>query len=705
MTLKKLIIIFALLLLLAVPAITLAQDGALPQVISGETIPCPMPLAPGDVDGETVICGQIQVPEDWDDPSSDPLTITYARLLSSSLSPLQDPIFFSHGGPGGSVLASQGSSNFDFDYLRETRDVIVWDQRGSRYSTDLLCPADVVNADYAAAEALFAQAPTFTVDSDPQALYDYAEATTFGALGYGNCPAYFEEQGIDLGEYNTDNTVRDAVALMGYLGDEAYNLFGISYGTTVTMAILEYFQNNPDADLPTIVSAVIDGIAPLDQVTNGEFVATQARNIVRFFANCEADEACGAAYPNSQQTLIDLLDSLEEAPLTDAEGNEVTLNDVVLLLSAATTGRPDLVAYFPRMIDELSRGETATMQVVNTLVAQGPPAPTAPAPAVSGNPLDVLTSRAASLAAELRTLAESVGELGATSADLAAAIDQAETGPELYLILLERVVENLEPSMRGQYATLVLQNFDNQPDNQTRENLQLLTSTLPAPASEELMAIINLLSDEEIAAVYAGITEGGEYNRLIFVEDVANFVVRCNTQRAWSDVADNLEELSGFEAPQLISSNALITMANAAVACDVFDTGPTDPPPTPAVLDLAPTLVLNGGLDHATPEEWGAIALERFDPDSAQMLTVPMTDHGVTRYSQCAKDIAHAFFLNPENELVTDCVNVFATEYVLPDDALPGETAALLNEIAALNSAVAISFGAPDARLAHALLR
>ena len=55
MTLKKLIIIFALLLLLAVPAITLAQDGALPQVISGETIPCPMPLAPGDVDGETVI--------------------------------------------------------------------------------------------------------------------------------------------------------------------------------------------------------------------------------------------------------------------------------------------------------------------------------------------------------------------------------------------------------------------------------------------------------------------------------------------------------------------------------------------------------------------------------------------------------------------------------------------------------------------------
>jgi hypothetical protein len=261
--------------------------------------------------------------------------------------------------------------------------------------------------------------------------------------------------------------------------------------------------------------------------------------------------------------------------------------------------------------------------------------------------------------------------------------------------------------MRGQYATLVLRNFDNQPENQTRENLQLLTSTLPAPASDELMAIINLLSDDDIAEVYAGITEGGDYNRLLFQEDIANFVIRCNTQRAWSDVADNLEELSAFEAPQLISSNALVIMANAAVACDVFDTGPSDPPPAPAILDLAPTLLLNGGLDHATAAEWGAIALERFDPDTAQMVTVPMTEHGVTRYSQCAKDIAHAFFLNPENDLVTDCINTFATNYVLPEDPLPGETAALLDDIAMIGNVTVSLFGGPEyqnSRIPHGLL-
>lgn len=680
---KKITMIFLLsLLLMAVPAATMAQDGAVPQAISGETIPCPMPLAPGDVDGVNIICGQIEVPEDWDDPDGDTITLTYARLLSSSLSPLQDPILFSHGGPGGSVLASQGSSSFDFDYLRETRDVIVWDQRGNRYSADLLCPADVVNADYPAAGELAAQGPTFTLESDPQALYDYSEAFTFDALGYGNCPAYFEEQGVDVSEYSTDNTVLDAIALMGHLDEPIYNLFGISYGTTVTMAIMEYYQNNPDADLPAIRSAIIDGVAPLDQVSNADGSLTQARNVLRFFADCEADEACGAAYPDIQQTLIDLLDSLEEAPLTDEEGNEVPLEAVVSFLTAPTTGRPDLAAYLPRMVDELSRGETDTMQVVATLISQGAPAPAAPAPTATNNPLDVLTSRAASLAVELRELAEDVGELGETSEDLADAIDEAETVPELYLLLLETVLENLDPTERAKFATAIGQNFDGKPENHTRENLELLSQTFPEPASEELLAIVNLLSDEEIAAVFADIVEGGEYNRLNFQEDMTNFVVRCNTQRPSADVAAGLEELSAFPAPQLITYNYLVIMANVAVACDLFDTGPLEAPgEEPVILDVAPTLILNGGLDHATPVEWGEVAFERFDADSTRMLTVPMTDHGVTRFSQCAKDIAHAFFLNPEMELTTDCINAFAPTYVLPDDPLPGATAGLLDSL------------------------
>lgn len=696
---KKIALIFVMpLLLMAVPAATMAQDGAVPQAISGETIPCPMPLAPGDVDGVNIICGQIEVPEDWDNPDGDTITLTYARLLSSSLSPLQDPIFFSHGGPGGSVLASQGSSNFDFNYLRETRDVIIWDQRGNRYSADLLCPVDVASPDYAAAGAVQAEAPAFTVESDPQSLYDYSEDLTFGALGSGNCPAYFEEQGIDVSEYSTDNTVLDAIALMGYLDEPVYNLFGISYGTTVTMAILEYYQNNPDADLPAVRSTVIDGIAPLAQVSIADGSLTNARNVLRIFANCEADEACGATYPNSQQTLIDLLDSLEEAPITDTEGNEVTLEAIVGLLTTAVTGRDDLVAYMPRMIDELANGETATYQVVDTLAAGAPLPAAAPAPPATNNPLDVLTSRAASLAAELRVLAEDVGELGQTSEDLAAAIDEAETVPELYLLLLETVLEDSHPDERALFARIIAQNIEGQPDNYTRENLEELSKSFPDPVGAELLSVVNLLSDEEVAEVFAEIAAGGEYNRLNATEDMTNFIVKCNTQRPSADMAAGMEELSAFPAPQLISSHDLQVFGNIVVACDVFDTGPLEATgEEPVILDVVPTLILNGGLDHATPVEWGEVAFERFDPDSTRMLTVPMTDHGVTRFSKCAKDIAHAFFLNPEMELTTDCINAFAATYVLPDDALPGATAGLFDglPVAEVNVALELFSSSP----------
>jgi hypothetical protein len=50
---------------------------------------------------------------------------------------------------------------------------------------------------------------------------------------------------------------------------------------------------------------------------------------------------------------------------------------------------------------------------------------------------------------------------------------------------------------------------------------------------------------------------------------------------------------------------------------------------------------------------------------------VPMTEHGSTRYSKCAKDIANTFFLNPEVDLQTSCVDAFRVRFVLPDATLP----------------------------------
>jgi hypothetical protein len=55
----------------------------------------------------------------------------------------------------------------------------------------------------------------------------------------------------------------------------------------------------------------------------------------------------------------------------------------------------------------------------------------------------------------------------------------------------------------------------------------------------------------------------------------------------------------------------------------------------------------------------------------AGTLSVPMAGHGTTGESKCAQDIAHTFFLYPDAELDTSCVEAFRPVFVLPGDALP----------------------------------
>ena len=89
----------------------------------------------------------------------------------------------------------------------------------------------------------------------------------------------------------------------------------------------------------------------------------------------------------------------------------------------------------------------------------------------------------------------------------------------------------------------------------------------------------------------------------------------------------------------------------------------------PGVKTDLPVLVMNGSLDPSTPEEWGKAAFETLT--NARILTVPMAGHGTTGESKCAQDIAHTFFLYPDAELDTSCVEAFRPVFVLPGDALP----------------------------------
>ena len=86
---------------------------------------CPRPLPPLDVEGQTLICGRIAVPEDHNAAQADTVPLAFALLKARSLSPAADPVIYLHGGPGGYTVQDIPFNAATFAFLRERRDIII----------------------------------------------------------------------------------------------------------------------------------------------------------------------------------------------------------------------------------------------------------------------------------------------------------------------------------------------------------------------------------------------------------------------------------------------------------------------------------------------------------------------------------------------------------------------------------------------------
>lgn len=210
-----------------------------------QTIPCPVAL-PLETEGKTVTCGMLTVPENYEQPHGRQVEITYVRL-HSSLSPLPDPVFYLAGGPGNSaVVDADLLSRYAFDPYRLTRDVVLFDQRGTQFSSSLGCAPTAF-----ALEALGSQ-----FDKYVEKIADNNPLTNDRTIAqYAVCAQVLQKHGFDLSQFNTPNSARDTVNLAAALGYKQINLYGISYGTYLAMAIARNY--------PSVVrSVVLDSTAP-----------------------------------------------------------------------------------------------------------------------------------------------------------------------------------------------------------------------------------------------------------------------------------------------------------------------------------------------------------------------------------------------------------------------------------------------------------
>ncbi|MEZ4706348.1 MAG: alpha/beta fold hydrolase [Caldilineaceae bacterium] len=263
----------------AAPIETGGVDAA-PETTTFEFIVDDCPFAVDEIDAVT--CGYLTVLEDRS--NTDGLTLDLAVAIIDSLSdtPRPDPVLYLEGGPGGSALL--GIEDWLASPLREERQIILFDQRGTGYSwPSLACP----EVDAAEADETGAGIPPI-------------EAVQA-------CRDRLRQLGVDLSAYNSAASAADVHDLRQALGIDEWNLFGISYGTRLALTVVRDFPEG-------VRSVVLDSVYPPDVDAYTVEAQTQADAILALLDECAADAVCGAGYPDLAQDLYVLIDDLNAEP-------------------------------------------------------------------------------------------------------------------------------------------------------------------------------------------------------------------------------------------------------------------------------------------------------------------------------------------------------------------------------------------------------
>ena len=108
----------------------------------------------------------------------------------------------------------------------------------------------------------------------------------------------------------------------------------------------------------------------------------------------------------------------------------------------------------------------------------------------------------------------------------------------------------------------------------------------------------------------------------------------------------------------------MASAVNSIELCDGLPTGTVDDSFHDPFSSDIPILVLAGLNDTQTATSWGAAVVETMS--NGRFSTFPESGHGVYQFSQCAKDIATAFFDQPDAAPDTACIDDLNPEFAFP---------------------------------------
>lgn len=255
-------------------------------------------------------CGKVTVFENRVAGEGRNIDLNVVVLPALSRERRPDPIFLLAGGPGMGATDLAKLADRAMRRLREQRDIVLVDQRGTGESNRLDC--ELVDAD---------------------SVYYVLE----GESPVERLRECMEELDADLRLYTTPIAMDDLDDVRAALGYETINLWGGSYGSRAALVYLRRHERR-------VRTVIVDGLAP-PAIRLPLHIGEDAwRAMDRLLDDCGREPRCAEAYPDLRQEYEALVSDLAQAPRAVSArhprtGNEmeveITRQGVVLVLRGA----------------------------------------------------------------------------------------------------------------------------------------------------------------------------------------------------------------------------------------------------------------------------------------------------------------------------------------------------------------------------------
>lgn len=262
--------------------------------------PCEVPGA-SEGAKEKVRCGTFEVYEDRNSKSGRKIAIKIVVYPATGADKKPDPVFYIPGGPGSSATEDAPGVAQVFAKIREHRDLVFVDQRGTGGSNPLNCdffkPADLRSY-----------------------LGEY-----FPLEDVRKCRKQLEPK-ANLKLYTTTIAADDLDDVRAALGYDQINLIGGSYGTRAAQV---YLKLHPKS----VRAVILHGVSPTNQFMPRDFPQHTERALNGVIAECGADEACRAAFPNLAAEVKSVLERLVRGPVDVQLKRQKAEESIVVSLS------------------------------------------------------------------------------------------------------------------------------------------------------------------------------------------------------------------------------------------------------------------------------------------------------------------------------------------------------------------------------------